>query len=91
MSEFENYLTGTFDLGVIHDARNRAVEAGLCLDPPTGCGMIAAAFRDALSAAEYRITGLCQSCQDGMYGYLAYTEAHDGAGEYLPDEEIPPF
>jgi hypothetical protein len=29
---------------------------------PAGC------FRNAISAKEYRISGLCQSCQDEVFG-----------------------
>lgn len=85
MSEFEEYITGQLDLQDMHNARNRAVEASVCLDPPIGCGLIATAFRDGLSAAEYRITGLCQTCQDKMYAY-----GQEVVDEYLPDDE-PPF
>lgn len=74
------------DLGGIHEARDRAVAASVCLDPPIGCGLIATAFRDALSASEYRITGMCQSCQDKMYAYGQEIE-----GEYLPLGQEPPF
>lgn len=28
----------------------------------------ASSFRDALSAKEYRISGMCQSCQDSIFG-----------------------
>jgi hypothetical protein len=87
MSEFEEYLTAQHDLQAFHEPRDRAVEAGLCQDPPIGCGLVATAFRDALSAREYQITGLCQSCQDKMYDAEAVRELEE---EYLPDDE-PPF
>lgn len=44
-----------------------AVKEGRCMKPPIGCGRSLAArfeFRDGVSLAEYRITGLCQECQD---------------------------
>lgn len=43
-------------------------------DPRRGvcaiCGepIIAEDFRDALSRREYGISGMCQSCQDGVFG-----------------------
>jgi hypothetical protein len=33
----------------------------------TMCGLEVKGFRDRLSAREFRITGLCQSCQDGIF------------------------
>lgn len=32
------------------------------------CGKPAPEFRDALSAREFRISGLCQTCQDEAFG-----------------------
>ena len=32
------------------------------------CGQSAVSFRDELSVKEYRISGLCQSCQDQVFG-----------------------
>lgn len=39
-----------------------------CVPPPIGCGKPALGFRDALSAKEYQISGLCQECQDAFFG-----------------------
>ena len=35
------------------------------------CGEGAVDFRDELSRKEYGISGLCQTCQDGIFGYEA--------------------
>ena len=32
------------------------------------CGFFNLEFRDELSAKEYGISGLCQPCQDGIFG-----------------------
>lgn len=32
------------------------------------CNVVPAGFRDELSLREYRISGLCQQCQDGIFG-----------------------
>ena len=40
------------------------VKAGKC---PT-CGKVPGAFRDALSAKEFKISGMCQECQDSVFG-----------------------
>lgn len=43
-----------------------------CVQPPAGCGQplqpsLALHFRDQLSRDEYRVTGLCQICQDELF------------------------
>jgi len=47
-------------VGAIHERR--------CVQPPFGCGMPVRAFRDALSEKEFGISGLCQDCQDSVFG-----------------------
>ena len=47
--------------------RRESVRDGLCVQPPFGCGKPATEFRDALSIKEYRISGLCQNCQDAIF------------------------
>lgn len=37
-------------------------------DVCASCGGSAASFRDALSEREFSISGLCQSCQDVVWG-----------------------
>lgn len=32
------------------------------------CGETASSFRDELSRREYRISGMCQVCQDSIFG-----------------------
>lgn len=44
------------------------VEAQRCVPPPVGCGGQAVNFRDQLSVTEYKISGLCQACQDSVFG-----------------------
>lgn len=51
------------------DARRQdAVTIGFCVLPPFGCGKPVTAFDDALSAREFQISGLCQTCQDSIFG-----------------------
>lgn len=52
------------------DLPETAVAEGRCLQPPIGCGRFLGAheFRDQVSAREYRISGLCQRCQDEVFG-----------------------
>ena len=44
--------------------RIAAIETDTC----SKCRKPAIAFDDQISRDEYRITGYCQSCQDGVYG-----------------------
>lgn len=56
--------------GFTNPFRQQAAEVaatGLCQAPPLGCGLVATAFRDEISVREYRITGMCQTCQDAVY------------------------
>jgi hypothetical protein len=39
-----------------------------CVPPPIGCGRSALRFRDDVSRREYGISGLCQECQDSVFG-----------------------
>lgn len=39
-----------------------------CVQPPFGCGSPVREFRDALSEREFQISGLCQDCQDSVFG-----------------------
>jgi hypothetical protein len=48
--------------------RTTAITNDVCVRPPFGCGKPATAFRDELSRKEYSISGLCQSCQDRIFG-----------------------
>lgn len=48
--------------------RTSAITSDRCVVAPIGCGGPASDFRDALSAKEYRISGLCQGCQDSVFG-----------------------
>ena len=48
--------------------RRKVIRADQCMAPPFGCGGEAWTFRDNLSAREYTISGLCQECQDQVFG-----------------------
>ncbi len=48
--------------------RTTAIKADLCVDEPIGCGKPVGDFREDASADEYRLSGLCQTCQDDLFG-----------------------
>ena len=43
------------------------IVANQCVPSPVGCGGAADSFTDEVSEREYRISGLCQKCQDSMF------------------------
>ncbi|KKM94902.1 hypothetical protein LCGC14_1193740 [marine sediment metagenome] len=47
--------------------RTTAIEADRCVDEPIGCGKPVGDFKDILSSREYRLSGLCQTCQDSLF------------------------
>ena len=49
------------------DRRNH-IKLAQCVPPPIGCGKPVNGFRDPLSAREFAISGLCQECQDSVFG-----------------------
>jgi hypothetical protein len=59
----ENFLEENF-------GRTTAIRENLCVPPPIGCGKPVSMedFRDEVSRKEYRISGLCQACQDQFFG-----------------------
>jgi hypothetical protein len=59
----EAYLNKTFKID-----RAASIKQGYCISPPVGCGGSADAFKDATSGREYTISGLCQKCQDRIFG-----------------------
>lgn len=48
--------------------RTSAIHDDKCVNPPIGCGGPATEFRDDVSAREYQISGMCQICQDRVFG-----------------------
>lgn len=55
----ETALTNIFDVD-----RVGSIIAGVC----AWCDAPADSFRDDLSRKEYRISGMCQNCQDDVFG-----------------------
>lgn len=49
-------------------SRSTSIAADRCIPKPIGCDGPATTFRDALSAREYQISGMCQNCQDTVFG-----------------------
>ena len=45
-------------------SRTESINKNVCVD----CGCTATNFEDSLSRKEYSISGLCQACQDKMFG-----------------------
>lgn len=47
--------------------RTTAIRSGKCIPPPIGCGRAVHGFRNERALREYRISGLCQDCQDEIF------------------------
>ena len=48
--------------------RTSSIVANKCIKPPLGCGEKITGFNDSLSEKEYKISGLCQDCQNKVFG-----------------------
>ena len=48
--------------------RSTSIRKNHCIPTPIGCGLPITGFRDELSEHEYRISGMCQACQDKIFG-----------------------
>lgn len=59
----EKFLAGSFGFD-----RRTSIRGDKCVPPPIGCGGPATEFKDEISRREYRISGLCQKCQDKIFG-----------------------
>lgn len=48
--------------------RTTSIKKDHCVPKPIGCGKPIGEFRDMISKREYRLSGLCQACQDALFG-----------------------
>ena len=55
----DNFITNAFGID-----RKATIRADVC----TMCQKPATEFKDELSRKEYRISGMCQKCQDDIFG-----------------------
>ena len=65
-------MNGELDLlsQIIWNGKDRqtCIEEGICVTCDEAKGLIATSFRDDVSRKEYAISGMCQSCQDDVFG-----------------------
>jgi len=47
--------------------REENIKLAKCIEPPYGCGKPISKFKDSQSAREYRVSGMCQECQDSFF------------------------
>jgi hypothetical protein len=64
--------------------RSTAIKGNMCLPAPIGCGREIPASEivgtwDSLTTREYRISGMCKTCQDAFYDM-----AEDDFSEPIP-------
>ena len=48
--------------------RTLSIRRNVCVSAPIGCGQPIGPFKNDLSRREYTISGLCQRCQDSIFG-----------------------
>jgi len=55
---------------IIFNGKDRptCIREGICMTCDDAHGIIASSFRDDVSRKEYAISGMCQSCQDDVFG-----------------------
>lgn len=51
-------------VSLLGGSRREAIMADKCMS----CGLDATEFRDEISRKEFTISGLCQDCQDSVFG-----------------------
>lgn len=61
--EIENLLTS-----ITGSDRRQTIRQNVCVSKPIGCGKPITGFKDKISEKEYTISGLCQECQDKIFG-----------------------
>ena len=61
--EVEDFLTK-----ISGSDRRETIRQRMCRPPPIGCGLGVNAFREDLSKKEFQSSGLCQVCQDKVFG-----------------------
>lgn len=61
--EIEKFLTN-----ISGSDRRISIRGNVCKPAPFGCGGLATEFTDEASRREYTISGLCQNCQDAIFG-----------------------
>ena len=82
-NEIDAMLTSVFGVD-----RVKTISGGTCVSCDAE-GIIATSFRDDISRKEYSISGLCQSCQDDVFGVSDEDEdEYDGYGEEEPREDF---
>jgi len=64
--------------------RVQTIAGGDCISCDEARDLKATSFRDDISRKEYSISGMCQSCQDDLFGM---DEADDEPEDYEDDEQ----
>jgi hypothetical protein len=59
----KNFLDG-FTVEIFGMSRSEAIKNGVCVI----CQTVADNFHDDISEREFKISGMCQNCQDDAYG-----------------------
>ena len=74
---------------IIFNGKDRAtcVREGTCVTCDAQ-GIVATSFRDDVSRKEYQISGMCQSCQDEVFGGEEEPESDPWDNEWADDDAL---
>jgi len=67
--------------------REACISEGVCISCDEAKDLKATSFDDDISRKEYAISGMCQSCQDDVFG-VSDEDEDDGYGEEEPREDF---
>ena len=85
-------INGELDLlsQIIWNGKDRqtCIEEGICVTCDEAKGLIATSFRDDVSRKEYAISGMCQSCQDEVFGGEEEPESDPWDNEWADDDAL---
>ena len=73
---------------IIFNGKDRAtvIKEGKCLTCDEAHDLKATSFRDDISRKEYSISGMCQSCQDDVFGHCEPEDEDWGSHEDSPED-----
>ena len=78
---------------IIFNGKDRVtcISEGICVTCDEAHGLVATSFRDDISRKEYSISGMCQSCQDEVFGHGEPEDEDWDDHEDIPEDYMDPM
>jgi hypothetical protein len=75
---------------IIFNGKDRVtcISEGICVTCDEARGLVATSFRDDISRKEYSISGMCQSCQDEVFGHEDEEPVDPWDDHYADDDAL---